>query len=379
MDPEAFQRAISRMVTQFTAAVQNAAVYPEDHPVVLNAIGQFHHLIDELFVRKKEITLLLIGDGFMIDKRPLPLAGASETALLQIFRDNAIERVSWMKGLSLAELDAFIRHLSMATLPQMRPARSIRFGKLEIREGSHGDGDDDDSPSAENEAVHQLEPLSAEERLRSIFGDALEGKRINMADSDEIVRHFMENLRRESNPLRLLAETKSNDEYTFTHASNVGILTLYLAEHLGFKGADLHHMGVAAILHDTGKVNTPEAILAKPGSLTPDERQVMEAHALQGAVRLMEQANIPDLAALAAFEHHMKYDGSGYPRVRGGWAQHIASQIIAIADVYDALRTIRPYRQESLPHDRIAQIFRNGSGTEFNPDLVARFLGLIDG
>lgn len=379
MDPAAFQTAFIQMVTQFTTAIQNAGVYPADHPSVLNAIGQSHRLLEALFARKRGITLLLIGDGFIANKRPLPLSGASEAALVRIFKDNAIERVTWTRGLPLSELDAFVRHLSAGTVPQMRAARSIRFGKLESSDHDDQDGDDDDAPAEADEAVHQLEPLTAEERIRNIFGNALEGRNIPMEDSDEIVRHFTENLRREANPLRLLAETKSNDEYTFTHASNVGILTLYLAEHLGFRGNELHTMGVAAILHDTGKVNTPEAILMKPGPLTPDERQVMECHALTGAVRLMEQTNIPDLAALAAFEHHMKYNGTGYPRVTGGWEQHIVSQIIAIADVYDALRTMRPYRREPLPHERIVQIFSSGSGTEFNPELVARFLALIDG
>ncbi len=135
---------------------------------------------------------------------------------------------------------------------------------------------------------------------------------------------------------------------------------------------------MAAILHDVGKVTTPDEILSKKGPLTPDERAVMETHSFKGALNLMEQANITNVAVLAAMEHHMKYDGTGYPRVKGKWEQSIVSQIISITDVYDALRTIRPYRPNPMPMDRIIQIFKKDSGTAFNPYLVERFLALVE-
>jgi response regulator RpfG family c-di-GMP phosphodiesterase len=103
----------------------------------------------------------------------------------------------------------------------------------------------------------------------------------------------------------------------------------------------------------------------------------METHALKGALSLMEQTNINHLAVVVAMEHHMKYDGSGYPKIKSGGGQHIVSQMVSIADVYDALRTIRPYRPEPMPMDRIIGIFVKGSGTEFNPYLVRRFLDLV--
>lgn len=382
MDPVEFQKATGKMATHFTAAIQNAVIYPADHPQVLSYVRETHRLLKELFAWKREITFLLIGDGILADKHPLLAAGVSESALVQIMKANALERVTFFRDLPLASLEAFIRHLSSATLATMRPSRYIAFGKLQIKDDDdpegNGDGDDGGSAAAESEKIHNLETLTADERIRNIFTDTLEGRNINRQDPDEIVRHFMESMSREANPLRLLAQTKSNDEYTFTHASNVGILTLFLAEHLGFKGSDLNRIGVAAILHDVGKIRTPDAILSKPGPLTPDERAVMEAHTLQGALYLMEQANINNIAVLAALEHHRKYDGSGYPNVMGGWEQGIASQIISIADVYDALRTKRPYRQDPMPPDRIVQILKKGSGTEFNPALVDRFLRLID-
>jgi HD-GYP domain-containing protein (c-di-GMP phosphodiesterase class II) len=378
MDSAMIQKAMSQAVTQLTASIQNAGIYPADHPQVLSYIRETHRLLEEIFEWKREITLLLIGDSLMVDKRPLPLAGACETAFVKILRDNSIERVTFIKGLSLAQLEEFIRSLSSITVSAMHSARYIKFGKLDIKDHDDRDEDGDDSSAAESEQILDLQTLTTEERIKNIFSDTLGGGKINPEDSDEIVRHFMDNIHREANPLRLLAETKSNDEYTFTHTANVGILTLFLAEHLGFKGSTLNNIGVAAILHDVGKVTTPDEILSKPGPLTPGEREIMETHTLKGALHLMEQANITNVAVLGALEHHMKYDGTGYPRVKGGWEQSIVGQMISIADVYDALRTMRPYRPDPMPMDRIIHILRSGSGTDFNPTLVERFLTLID-
>lgn len=390
MDSAEFQKMMGRVVTQFTAAVQNAGFYPDDHPQVLSNIHETYRLLEGLFDVKREITLLLIGDSLIVDKRPLTVAGACEKAFIQVLKNNGIERLTFIKGLSLAQLEEFIRKLYLAGDSAMRSARYIKFGKLEIKghddssewdadhdDSSGRDADHDDSSDQEINTIYDLHIQTTDEMIKNIYGNILGGGKINMADTDEIVRHFMENLDREANPLRLLAETKSNDEYTFTHSANVGILTMFLAEHLGFTGSYLSNIGVAAILHDVGKVTLPDEILSKPGPLTADERAVMETHALKGAFSLMEQANITNVAVLGALEHHMKYDGTGYPRVKGRGGQSIVGQMISIADVYDALRTTRPYRLNPVPMDQIIQIFRSGSGTAFNPYLVERFLNLI--
>jgi HD-GYP domain-containing protein (c-di-GMP phosphodiesterase class II) len=378
MNSTEFQKVMGKVVTQLTAAVQNAGIYPDDHPQVLSYIQETYRLLEELFGMRREITLLLIGDSLMMDKRPLTPAGSCETAFIQILRNNEIERVTFIKGLSLSQLEEFIKKLASSSVSDLRLVRGLRFGKLEAKDKDDRDGDHDDGSPAESDTIHEIQPQTTEERIRNIYRNTMGGGKINLEDTDEVVRHFMDNIHREANPLRLLAETKSNDEYTFTHTANVGILTLFFADHLGFKGSTLNKIGVAAILHDVGKVTTPDEILSKKGPLTPDERAVMEMHSFKGALSLMEQANIPNLAVLAAMEHHMKYDGTGYPKIKGGRVPHIVSQMISIADVYDALRTIRPYRPEPMPMDRIIQIFKKDSGTAFNPYLVERFLSLVD-
>ena len=368
---------MSKIATQFTAAVQNAGIYPDDHPQVRSYIQETYRLLEELFEWKKAMTLLLIGDSLMVDKKPLTIAGACETALVQILRDHAIERVTFSRGLSLAELVEFIRALSPGGVSARRSIPHIKFGKLESKDRDDREGDDSsDTEDRPRPMTWRFRPRRSGSRTSTGTPRAGEKSIRRMQTRLSVILRTISS--REANPLRLLAETKSNDEYTFTHTANVGILTLFLAQHLGFNGSVLNNIGVAAILHDVGKVTTPDEILSKPGPLTPDERAVMETHSMKGALNLMEQANITNVAVLGAMEHHMKYDGTGYPRVKGGGEQSIVGQMICVADVYDALRTIRPYRPTPMPMDRIIQIFKKDSGTAFNPYLVERFLTLID-
>lgn len=367
-----------RVVSHFTAAVENTGIYPDDHPLVISIRQDTHKLLAEIFEWKKEITIMLIGDSLMANKRPLIMSGAGKNAFIQILRKHAIERVSFSRGLPLSELTEFIKAVSTESLGAMRSPRYIRWGKLEIKDYADQEIDDLDSPEEDINTIYDLEALTTEQKIDNIYRNTLSGESINVSDTNEIIRHFLESIRREANPLRLLAETKSNDEYTFTHTANVGILTLFFAEHLGFQGSDLRNIGVAALLHDVGKVTTPDDILSKPGSLNLDERALMETHTTKGAFRLMEQAGIPNIAVLGAMEHHMKYDGSGYPRIKGGWEQNIVSQMITITDVYDAMRTIRPYRPIPVPMEKVIHLFKQGSGSDFNPYLVERFLDLMD-
>jgi len=212
--------------------------------------------------------------------------------------------------------------------------------------------------------------------LKDLYLSIKKRRKIDIRGMDEIVKSFVATVREELNPLSLLASLKSAHEYTFTHVTNVGILTMSQAEALGFPGEQLHQIGIASLLHDVGKLFVPEEILNKPGKLNDDERKIIETHTVKGARYLMGLDGIPKAAVLAALEHHLKYDGSGYPSLKGGWRPNIVSQIIAISDVFDAMRSRRSY-QEPLPLEQIVAVLKNGSGKSYNPLLVERFLKLI--
>src|SRR6185503_6543701 len=162
-------------------------------------------------------------------------------------------------------------------------------------------------------------------------------------------------------------------EYTFVHIINVGILSMSLGEALGFDARMTHDLGVAALLHDVGKMAVPLEVLNKAGRFTEEEYRAMQVHPVEGARILMRTRDVPELAVLVAYEHHVRYDGAGYPKVPAGWKLNLASRICQIADVYDALRTDRPYRA-GMPPEKILKIMKGDAGTYFDPDLLNVFL-----
>lgn len=173
----------------------------------------------------------------------------------------------------------------------------------------------------------------------------------------------------------ILASLRRHDEYTYDHSINVGLLSIALARAYGWKGQDLHEFGVAALIHDIGKIYTPLEVLNKPGRFTAAEWVVMKKHPRDGYEILQEGGVGNELAPSIALEHHISYDGTGYPPLSYKDI-HLGSHMVKIADVYDAFTTIRPYRSQVRPQE-VLKMLRKQARTQFHPDLIEVFCDMM--
>jgi putative nucleotidyltransferase with HDIG domain len=148
------------------------------------------------------------------------------------------------------------------------------------------------------------------------------------------------------------------------------------ARGLGIDGPLLREFGLAALMHDIGKVRTPIEILNKPDRLTDAEFTIMQRHTIDGAEILRQTPEVPTLAPVVAFEHHLRLDGSGYPKHVSRNSLNIGTMLCSIADVYDAMRSQRRY-QQSFPTERILEVLKRDDGQHFDQHLVRRFVQLI--
>jgi HD-GYP domain-containing protein (c-di-GMP phosphodiesterase class II) len=195
-----------------------------------------------------------------------------------------------------------------------------------------------------------------------------------MVGLEDVVVSFITTLKQEANVLKVVSPIKSHSEYTYAHNTNVAVLSIFQAETLGVQHDLLHDIGMAGLLHDIGKMFVASEVLEKEAKLNDEEWVQMKKHPVYGAMYLATLPDIPKYALVAAYEHHMKFNGLGYPATRRkGRTQHIISQIIAISDFFDALRTDRPYRK-ALDVPVIVGIMNDSSGKDFNPLLVENFL-----
>jgi putative nucleotidyltransferase with HDIG domain len=169
---------------------------------------------------------------------------------------------------------------------------------------------------------------------------------------------------------------RNYDNYTFTHMVNVSILAMAQARAVGIDGKLLREFGISALMHDIGKVRTPKEILNKPDKLTDEEFAIMRRHVVDGAEILRRTPEMPVLAPVVAFEHHLRLDGSGYPRAVTRESLNLGSMLCAIADVYDAMRSQRVY-QQAHPTDRILAVLKRNEGAQLDQNLVRRFVQLL--
>ena len=145
-----------------------------------------------------------------------------------------------------------------------------------------------------------------------------------------------------------------------------------LAQGLAVPKRQVRAIGVAGLLHDIGKIRIPIEVLTKPGKLNDEERRIMNQHPVDAARIIMESEEELELAAVVAYEHHIMLNGGGYPTVHYARDCTLASRLVHVCDVFDALSTTRPYR-EAWPLEKVLAYLEERAGTEFDPELVAVF------
>lgn len=169
---------------------------------------------------------------------------------------------------------------------------------------------------------------------------------------------------------------EAKSPYTHGHAERVRRYAMFLAAHVGLKDDELEMLGKGALLHDIGKISIPDSILDKPGSLTPQEYDIVKQHTVQGAHIVEPLRSIRATIPLIRW-HHERRDGRGYPDSLKGDAIPFPVRILSVADVYDSLSSLRPYRA-AIPHAGCLEMLkRDAAGGGLNPELVKSFCDLV--
>ncbi|MGH7428402.1 MAG: HD-GYP domain-containing protein, partial [Candidatus Methylomirabilaceae bacterium] len=174
-----------------------------------------------------------------------------------------------------------------------------------------------------------------------------------------------------------VAVLKHYDEDTYHHCVKVAILSLMIGLHLQLDRSLLTTLGLAALLHDIGKVRVPQEILTKAEVLTVEEREIVKRHTLHGSHLLRSLSGHTRLARVVAFEHHVNFNLSGYPRIVAKDTPHLLTRIVQLAEVFDAVTSSRrPYRRPMLPHEGMKLVL-DAAGTLFDPALVRAFVRVM--
>lgn len=383
MDQASRIRLADDFVRRFSAAVRAAQLYAPTHPLVQRAFDGLTESLNELLTDQPSLAVGVIGQEVIVGDIPLPRAADAVGELIRRLKALGIERIAFERGVTPEQVQTLaltIAHPERrpgAAAPGVEPADPtgtlnglphIRVGRIQTEEKKE--------QSAADIAT-----------IRSLYSDAtnLASTVWDMAQSEGVpdpraARALVDSLAQavSANRTALIALTalKNYDNYTFTHMVNVSILTMSQARALGMEGSTLRELGLAALMHDIGKVRTPTDILNKPEKLTDSEFAIMRMHVVDGAEILRRTPEMPAIAPVIAFEHHLRLDGTGYPFGVTRAGLNLGTQLCSIADVYDAMRSQRSY-QQAFPSDRILEVMKRNDGHQFDQHLVRRFTQLL--
>jgi putative nucleotidyltransferase with HDIG domain len=359
------------LLRRFAAALRASQLYSKGHPLITRNLEALISSVQSLHGQEPSTVIGIVGEKIIVDDAPSKADGL--TSLVRRLKQIGIERITIDRGVTADELQTLVNAVSTleprpdGEPPPFPPLPHVRVGRITTGEKGQTGGTD--------VATFKRLYTEAVSIAQTVWDSASTEAKPDATAARSMIDGLAHAVSQNRSALLALTTLKDYDNYTFTHMVNVSILTMGQARSLGIEGTLLREFGMAALMHDIGKVRTPLEILNKPDKLTDDEFTIMKRHVVDGAEILRATPDIPALAPVIAFEHHLRLDGTGYPLVQRT-SLNLGTMLCSIADVYDAMRSQRAY-QAAFPTDRILAVLKRNDGQQFEQHLVRRFAQLI--
>lgn len=369
-DPTKFLNSIAQ-------ALAAMALYRDGHPARERAVDVAYQHLHDLQSDTPQPLFTFLGDEVVFGQMPLRELKAWDWG--KRLSQAGIQRLEFQDQVGREDFEGFLEEvLARLTLSaistearQMRHS-NIRFGAVGLK------GEPEIAPEPMPTATISFSLSEEVDTVRWLQREVQNGGDVHLAEAEAVVRSLAVAMHAGGarQIMMPLLQLKEFDQYTTTHSMNVAVLSMALAEFLGLSAGDVRTFGIAGLLHDIGKIKIPLEVLTKPGKLTDEERALMNEHPVAGARLLLEVDQDLDLAVVVAYEHHIMINGGGYPVLHYARDCHQASKLVHVCDVYDALRTRRPYR-EAWSFEKTLGYLSERSGLEFDPELCTSFANMM--
>ncbi|OGP23119.1 MAG: hypothetical protein A2X99_03285 [Deltaproteobacteria bacterium GWB2_55_19] len=353
------------ILKSINSALKSKKLYPPGHPAIAAPVNKTFLLISDELKSANNIVIGIVHETLTFEDTLIQDADKLYPDILQYLADKNVDAIIIERGTSVKELSAVFdvlagQQIQGKELQRELHARgvthitlkSVPMGKRNVLEIYNG----------------------AVEIVKSVMGEVRMGKIPRSEPVKAIVEEITETVFSDQNAILGLTMIKNYDNYLYNHSVNVSIMALSLGKAMGLPKDDLHAVGVAALLHDVGKTGVAENIIRKPGGLSSEEWEKIKEHPLLGSNIAKRMDGLDETIGRLIYEHHIKYDHSGYPQTTS--SLHPLSQLITISDAYDALTTLRVYQQPHSPVEAV-KVMNNFSGRHFNPDTLKAFIDMI--
>jgi HD-GYP domain-containing protein (c-di-GMP phosphodiesterase class II) len=375
---------VNQFILDMAASFQMVRLYSGAHAKFEASVDKIRQSLQEIFKERNEVIIGVIGDELAFEKEIFFELSRVALPLILNLKAREIEKIVFYPGVSKEELNKFIVFAANLNKDQVKRAPQIFLDEAGIKNISVGAvqpraaASQGDKPAAENPAGTHMNAYEYFSSRFSEYQEALfNNETIDKMALKITMSGMVDNIADLYQGVMKLASIKRHDITTFMHIMNVSVLAMYFSAKLGFSKEEVSEIGTAALFHDTGKIYVSRRLIGKREALSDAEFASIKSHSQLGAALLLRYTeSLGVLPVLVSFEHHMRYDLKGYPKVGVPYKLHVASLIVAICDVYDALAQRRSYKAD-YPSEVIYKIMMRERGAAFDSDLLDVFFRII--
>jgi HD-GYP domain-containing protein (c-di-GMP phosphodiesterase class II) len=379
---EAFLRAFYRLIKTVKIHQDNNQMLFECAEELVNSMVPWW--VDEVY-----LTIKVSRGRFLLEDEKLLYRRQNANLIqemLRYFEKRNLQGLRFhhpVKDCSSEEILSFVRVLNQAER-QSEPVKwlaqqfdEMSFLWVEIVQDPQGDSEKRDLERREMARRTYSYALSS---LKEVSEKIVSERRAGIRKLKRITQNMVDLLTEDESVLLGMSTVRDYDDYTYTHSVNVAILSLCLGKRIGLSRVSVTRLGMCGLVHDLGKVEIPRGILNKPGKLTDQEFKEMKRHPIRSVSQIIKLRASRDLKAkilLPPFEHHLKYDLSGYPQVKSKKRVSLFGRILTITDVFDSLTSHRIYRPRAFSPDHALGMMLERSGKDFDPILLKVFISML--
>ena len=375
-----------QLLIRLSAVIRTARTHDVANQAFQRQVQECLAIIQRGMDEEEEIALAAVADYFYLNGvrvRVQPSQLALYHGLMAEFERRQLGGLRFQHGLTESELERFfqlfmaaedpalaehfLEAIEEASIQHILPVAASEIDKEDVTRQL-----DDKNPGSERGRAKRVF-WRAVLGTRKILLRANQTGRPDLRYAKRLVQPVVDNIMNHEYSIVGLTALKDHDEYTYAHCVNVSILSVSMGNVLGFPRQALADLGVAALVHDIGKMAVPGDVLRKPAKLTPEEWSVMRRHPLEGMKMIVRMPGLSMLALdsmRACLEHHMNYDCTGYPEVRRAWGQATMSRIVALADCFDAMTAHRSYHKRPFSAFEALQYLLGPNRVQFDPAVL---------
>lgn len=356
--------------------------YPDGHPMVVQRLKELDDAVRLHLRHGSPVRIDVVHGDVHLDGVSFSVDAQTSGQVVQDLLGLGVQSIHISEGVDVAELQALVRFLwefkdagagdAVEAQLAARGVRHVSLGRLVPLDTRWRAQQWPEAPNG------PIDPDYAESLMlaQHTFDHVAAGKPLKPATVRDLVQLLMFKVARSSAALSQILAVKQYENLTYCHSVNVSMLSLLLGRQIGLDEDTLAALVEAALLHDIGKTRIPLDVVKKPGALDKQERRLMEAHTTYGAEILVQIDGLRPLTPLIALEHHRTVKGFGYPDLGDGVVPHPMSQIVSVADIYEAVTGARTY-QAPAPPERACLILARLAGDKLNTSLVRTFVNAV--